>query len=1360
MLDAPPLFAQSSSLEGASDEAAARVVGPALLVEISAATPPLTPDASTGILDDTMQEAPAIVQDGLDASNADVSAGTLPSGATAQIVGLSIPMELSVGATPCIEELVDLASNAGGAVASAIPAQVPPTSLVVLAGAPTAAAEAPSSSGQEVIWRNGDVGVAELVQCRPVDAEATAKGSRPSGHICAARCWDRKSCSFRRCAKVAKELSNDGKLGEFCAIHCKNILYGRMSEPEPPPPRGAVASTAPPTAVDAPAVAVETEGDATIELDPHSACPKKLSEAWAMFTHAERLAIGGESKGQEMAAVALRDLGYKPEENLRVLIANLRKRGRDVLNCFTREVTFRQRAAVEGLLDVIIARRWHVDTPKVAAVTANVIAERKRKYRNTSDGEPTAAPPKSPKTTAAAKRREEEEGGTNKEDVRRDKKQRKRPAEAEAVMEEFATPKHGGTEPLTEAPTPRLKKLRPQFEESEQSAQEGASVQVMLDMHHLALQVQTASAPLPLTFSSTDEYFDKMGGAALDEVRVALAAARCDDVPMGEWFEVKIWLSQCQRGASGKGLVVLDAIPVHKSSRSIVREGSLVKLGEIDAPVAVCIAAPDWGRFRLSLEENLGMEWLALSRGRGVRRQLGGQAQHVFTPIVVAEPDVLTLGRSYAVCRRRRPPPVLFEVLDPRKPRPTKFSSNPFPAEPHHWEVVSNYPLQLRASMDERDYYEPLTMVPKGAKLLVHEVREVTVEVASEEAGSTTKHAQRWLRLRGTTGRDAWLPDAKFGTRDKQGENVCLPIDVELRRFCIHPPSLSASALEDLEHERQENRTHFNRQRDEAIQQIAGLNYSQQSAVTDFLEGHGRCNCIHGPPGTGKSHTITALLRALTLGKALPRRRLVLVCATTNKAVQVLLEAFLHEMALAAVELDVPLPTVALAGVEDQLPASAAKSWDGKGAPALAPWDVFVHQPLTAALQRLHAIRERMALHGGVRAAGLALVRLIDFLRGRTSLFKVALADVFENLPCDSREGLASLIDQASECLERVRLDGVRRDELEEELLSSASVIFCTLATAGRPKLQEHLARRRVACAIVDESAQAIEGETLLILPYLPQKLLLVGDPNQLTATVVSESGRTNQWGRSLMQRLFDAGYPRCMLEEQHRMAPEIASFPARWFYEGRLQNAPAVSKSTPVDREASSCVVEWKARSDSEIGRLPRYVVIDVRDGCEATSEYGHVSISNKEEARLAVSLASSFLELGTENNVAVLTFYRSQRSQIEMFAARKGFLSKWLESGRLAIHTVDSFQGSEADVVILSCVRTSSLGFLTDFRRLNVAITRAKRRLVLLANVGRLAASARGRKNGAHVAELLRDAGQRDLILDIALARGALQR
>lgn len=300
------------------------------------------------------------------------------------------------------------------------------------------------------------------------------------------------------------------------------------------------------------------------------------------------------------------------------------------------------------------------------------------------------------------------------------------------------------------------------------------------------------------------------------------------------------------------------------------------------------------------------------------------------------------------------------------------------------------------------------------------------------------------------------------------------------------------------------------------------------------------------------------------------------------------------------------------------------------------------------------------------------------------------------------------------------------RDSLEVSFMDNAQMVFTTLSSSGRAVFSK--VRKKFELVLIDEAAQAQEVATLQPLIHGATRCVLVGDPQQLPATVFSKAAKSVLLERSLFERLQLAGCPVKMLSVQYRMRPEIRQFPSHYFYQDALKDA--------------ECIVQAPPPPFYRAPLLKPYVVFDVNRGQMTTVSR---SLQNVAEAEMAAAL---FWELWTymegqgerwghadeegppptqaeDVTVGVLTPYRSQRDLIKRTFSRY-FLPEHLKN--VKIETIDSFQGKQVDVVILSCVRGRShhtgVGFLSDVRRMNVAITRAKKALWVLGNLSVLEA------------------------------------
>ena len=291
-------------------------------------------------------------------------------------------------------------------------------------------------------------------------------------------------------------------------------------------------------------------------------------------------------------------------------------------------------------------------------------------------------------------------------------------------------------------------------------------------------------------------------------------------------------------------------------------------------------------------------------------------------------------------------------------------------------------------------------------------------------------------------------------------------------------------------------------------------------------------------------------------------------------------------------------------------------------------------------------------------------------------------------------------------------------EELKTLLLSEAEMVFSTLSSTQQKIFKESAIRAPFHTVLIDEAGQASEVAALQPMTAGAKSIVLVGDPQQLPATIKSEAAKAVEMERSLFERLQANGCPVALLSVQYRMHPEIRRFPSKHFYHDLLEDASAVTSLPPEPYHS--------------VPLLGPYQVFDVASGKEERSKSN--SVSNSEEALFAACLfmklrrkAAAGLELALtpstqRMSVAVITPYRQQRSLL-----RQTF--KELCGGdalnNVAIETIDSYQGRQVDVVILSCVRAGTgggLGFVNDIRRMNVAITRARRSLWILGALGTL--------------------------------------
>jgi len=294
-----------------------------------------------------------------------------------------------------------------------------------------------------------------------------------------------------------------------------------------------------------------------------------------------------------------------------------------------------------------------------------------------------------------------------------------------------------------------------------------------------------------------------------------------------------------------------------------------------------------------------------------------------------------------------------------------------------------------------------------------------------------------------------------------------------------------------------------------------------------------------------------------------------------------------------------------------------------------------------------------------------------------------------------------------------------RETELEikinADLFDQARVVSCTLIGSAY-RLME---RRRFSTLFIDEAAQALEPACWAAI-LKADRVIMSGDHQQLPPTVKSMEAAKGGLSTTLMQKLVGM-HPRCvtLLTTQYRMNEDIMSFSSRWFYHGRLQAAPEAARRqvSPLDTPLT-----WLDTSDySEKS--------EQSDNSEKRNKSG--SITNAQEARLVIHTLRDYIEMISPQKIeseridfGVITPYRGQARLIRRLLKMQHYFRKLKR--HITVGTVDGFQGQERDVIVISLVRDNAdghIGFLRDLRRMNVAMTRARMKLIIVGNARTLA-------------------------------------
>lgn len=273
----------------------------------------------------------------------------------------------------------------------------------------------------------------------------------------------------------------------------------------------------------------------------------------------------------------------------------------------------------------------------------------------------------------------------------------------------------------------------------------------------------------------------------------------------------------------------------------------------------------------------------------------------------------------------------------------------------------------------------------------------------------------------------------------------------------------------------------------------------------------------------------------------------------------------------------------------------------------------------------------------------------------------------------------------------------------EKEILSNADVICCTSVGAGDPRV----AKLRFRTVLIDEATQASEPECMIPLVLGCKQAVLVGDHQQLGPVIMNKKAARAGLCQSLFERLVILGIRPIRLQVQYRMHPCLSEFPSNMFYEGTLQNG-----ITTQERIRKNVDFPWP------VPETPMMFYVNL--GNEEISTSG-TSYLNRTEASNCEKIVTRFMKSGIlPSQIGVVTPYEGQRSYIVQYMQFNGSLRKDLYK-EIEVASVDAFQGREKDYIILSCVRSNEhqgIGFLSDPRRLNVALTRAKYGVVILGN------------------------------------------
>ncbi|XP_063138040.1 5'-3' DNA helicase ZGRF1 isoform X12 [Rattus norvegicus] len=284
-------------------------------------------------------------------------------------------------------------------------------------------------------------------------------------------------------------------------------------------------------------------------------------------------------------------------------------------------------------------------------------------------------------------------------------------------------------------------------------------------------------------------------------------------------------------------------------------------------------------------------------------------------------------------------------------------------------------------------------------------------------------------------------------------------------------------------------------------------------------------------------------------------------------------------------------------------------------------------------------------------------------------------------------------------------------------LLKQARVVGITCAACPFPCMND----LKFPVVVLDECSQMTEPASLLpIARFECEKLILVGDPKQLPPTIQgSDAAHGNGLEQTLFDRLCLMGHKPIQLRTQYRCHPVISAIANDLFYEGNLVNGISERERSPV--------LEW----------LPTLCFYNVTGTEQVERENSFVNVA---EAAFTLKLIRSLIASGLEGSmIGVITLYKSQMYKICSLLSAVDVDHPDVKA--VEVSTVDAFQGAEKEIIILSCVRTRQVGFIDSEKRMNVALTRGRRHLLIIGSLsclrknqlwGRVIQHCKGREDG----------------------------
>ncbi|XP_011494320.1 PREDICTED: helicase sen1 [Ceratosolen solmsi marchali] len=473
------------------------------------------------------------------------------------------------------------------------------------------------------------------------------------------------------------------------------------------------------------------------------------------------------------------------------------------------------------------------------------------------------------------------------------------------------------------------------------------------------------------------------------------------------------------------------------------------------------------------------------------------------------------------------------------------------------------------------------------------------------------------------------------------------------------------------------------------------LNEKQVEAVIKFTNAsiklESKIGLLNGPPGTGKSKVIANLVTQILYGDGRyvgGRPFRILVCAPSNAAVD---EVVLRLLEIRGAIKEHRFKMVRIGRIES------------------------MHEEVKKISVTELAKREAQKIYFNQRPKGSENVENKKYkLKTDINALELLLAK-----NPDNQMYKKDLKDYRAKYKNLTNISPVKAAELSKLqnsakilILQKANVIACTLSSCYTSQMESIFRgySNKITICIVDEATQCCEAETLIPLMLGVKNLILVGDPNQLSATIMSTEAKKLGLDKSLFTRIkmnLESQYqdvtencndPIIMLNVQYRMVNDISYWPNHYFYGGKLMNAVNNKQNFPFQPY--------------------RVLNLDaVQDDIKFYNTSEAVFVGNLINCLMTYAKLSSWDKKIT---IGVITPYQNQKSLIlsTIKEYTRNISANIKNKFITEVNTIDSFQGQERDIIIMSCVRSSGIGFLSDQQRLCVALTRAKYTLIICGN------------------------------------------